>query len=587
MKAARRENQTHAAGERDAGRLKTYVKLKLAVARQVRGVAHEVETSGARELVDACHELMTKLAEDRFTLAVVGQFKRGKSSLMNAVVGRELLPTGVLPLTSAITILRFGPAPRLVVSREGWAFEEEAPISELPSYVTETANPGNRLGVKAVYVEFPSPFLRRGLEFVDTPGIGSAIEANTVTTCRFIPSCDAVLFVTAADAPLAAAEADFLSGIRQHVRKIFFVVNKTDLLTAAEREDVLAFVRRELARMTDGGPVRLFPVSARLALSAKAARDAAGLTQSGLPALELALADFLADDRTTVFLVAILDRADHLLADLGTQAARARQAAVRKLRERILAGERPTSLPAADRPSPAPARPSSPPEPWSTTSTLAHLGSARTCPICQQLARGLFDFFAQWQYLLSSDEASQAAFADERGFCSLHTWQLAAVASPQGLSAGYALLLERLSSAIEPLAAADDPGVESLLSLTADRTTCRVCRALVDAEHEQVRRLADDLAMPATRDAYARSRGVCLRHLGPLLVATPDVETRQFLLGEAARQFDELTEDMQSYAIKHEGTRRFLQNRDERDAWLRGLIQVVGQKSLCAPWEVE
>jgi hypothetical protein len=87
---------------------------------------------------------------------------------MNAIVGRSFLPTSILPLTSAITILRFGPAERLVISRENRSFDDEAPVSALPDYVTETGNPGNQKRIKAVYVEFPSPFLRRGLEFVDT-----------------------------------------------------------------------------------------------------------------------------------------------------------------------------------------------------------------------------------------------------------------------------------------------------------------------------------------------------------------------------------------------------------------------------------
>ncbi|MCL6591707.1 MAG: dynamin family protein [Firmicutes bacterium] len=65
----------------------------------------------------------------RFILAVLGQLKRGKSSLMNAIIGRELLPTGVLPLTSAITALRYGLVERLVVHREGLTFSKELPVS--------------------------------------------------------------------------------------------------------------------------------------------------------------------------------------------------------------------------------------------------------------------------------------------------------------------------------------------------------------------------------------------------------------------------------------------------------------------------
>jgi hypothetical protein len=111
---------------------------------------------------------------------------------MNAIIGRDLLPTGVLPLTSAITVLKYSPKERLTIIKEGALFPEEVPLSSLAEYVTEKGNPGNAKKVARASLELPLPFLRRGLEFVDTPGIGSAIEANTATTYGFLPQSDAV-----------------------------------------------------------------------------------------------------------------------------------------------------------------------------------------------------------------------------------------------------------------------------------------------------------------------------------------------------------------------------------------------------------
>jgi len=229
--------------------LKDYSRSKLALAGQLRLLREAFKKSDDAASEKQCEELMVKLAEDRFTLAVLGQFKRGKSSLMNAIIGRELLPTGVLPLTSAITKLKFGPQERLVVEREGLIWPEELSLTRLDDYVTERGNPGNQKRVKSATVEVPVPFLRRGLEFVDTPGVGSAIVANTATTYAFLPQCDAVLFVTSVDTPLTRTELEFLKEIRQHVHKIFFVVNKTDLLPAPEVADVLAFVARTLREL--------------------------------------------------------------------------------------------------------------------------------------------------------------------------------------------------------------------------------------------------------------------------------------------------------------------------------------------------
>lgn len=575
--------------ERDSSSLKAYFRSKQAVARQVRAVRQWLQKHGADDRAAACHELMVKLAEDRFTLAVVGQFKRGKSSLMNAVVGRELLPTGILPLTSAITILRFGPKERLVISRQNWSFDDEAPISALPEYVTDTGNPGNQKRIKAVYVEFPSPFLRRGLEFVDTPGIGSAVEANTATTYAYVPQCDAVLFVTSADGPLAAAEMEFLDSIRQHVRKIFFVVNKTDLLAETEREEVLRYIGDSLSRELGLPHVPLFAVSSRMALLAKTEQDAPGLEQSGLPALETALADFLTDERTATFLVAILDRAEGFIAGEQHPEAAERRTAIRRLREGLLSGQvdatpAPQIATHPDRPCPSPGLPAEPTKPIEESEVMAVLRTG-TCPICKLLTETAFNFFRQWQYSLATDEAAQQSFAAEHGFCSLHTWQLAGIASPRGLSVGYFALLEKLSSALSALAANENGADDAIGDLTGQPATCRVCRLLADYERHYTHRLATVLGDAAGRNAYAQSPGVCLRHLLPLIASVTDDTIRRFLLHEAARHLSELAEDMQSFAMKHDALRRSLESPNETEAYRRALIQLVGQRSLCFPWQ--
>jgi predicted GTPase len=294
--------------------LRAYTKKKLAIAAQLRALLDVLRKRGTESRFRRCEQLMVKLAEDRFTLAVVGQFKRGKSSLMNAIIGRELLPTGVLPLTSAITVLKFGSPERVVVQREGLQFPEIVPVSALSNYVTERGNPGNRKRVKTAAVEVPLPILRRGLEFVDTPGVGSTIEANTATTYRFLPECDAVIFVTSVDTPFTEAELDFLDAIREHVHKIFFVVNKTDLLRdQRERDEVFKFIESELRAEMGTAKVRLFPLSSLLAL-VKPDSSAAGYSaQSGLKEFQETLASFLGREKAIVFLTAIVDKALRLV----------------------------------------------------------------------------------------------------------------------------------------------------------------------------------------------------------------------------------------------------------------------------------
>jgi len=295
--------------------LRSYTRTKLALAAQLRSL-HEVIQRGAdQNRLRQCDDLMVKLAEDRFTLAVLGQFKRGKSSLMNAIIGRELLPVGMLPLTSAITLLRYGPKDRLLITRSDvkLPLPQEEPVEKLADFVTEKENPGNCKHVKTAVVELPVPFLRRGLEFVDTPGVGSAIEANTQTTLKFLPECDAVLFVTSVDSPLTRVELEFLESIRQHVRKIFFVVNKMDLLGPDERGEMLDYIRDAIRKGTGAEDAKVFPISARLGLIAKLEGGWSDGIESGLTDLENALARFLSSEKALVFLTAIADRALWLL----------------------------------------------------------------------------------------------------------------------------------------------------------------------------------------------------------------------------------------------------------------------------------
>ena len=178
---------------------------------------------------------------------------------MNAVIGREILPTGILPVTSAVTILRFGPRERLLIPRPNSLLSEEAPVSALPEYVTQDRNPGNRKQIDSVYLELPLPFLRRGLEFVDTPGVGSAIDVNTATTMSFLPRCDAAVFITSVDTPMTAVETAFLADIRQHAEKLFFVVNKIDLMEGREREEVLGYITQTIQQQTGAATLRIFP----------------------------------------------------------------------------------------------------------------------------------------------------------------------------------------------------------------------------------------------------------------------------------------------------------------------------------------
>ena len=586
-------------------RLREYTQRKQEVAALVRTCKQLLHTLKDTDGEGRCQDLLVKLAEDRFNLAVVGQFKRGKSSLMNAVIGRHLLPTGVLPLTSAITTLCYGPKERVVLLRKGWTLQPEIALEDLAEYVTERGNPGNEKGVIEVRVELPLAFLRGGLYFVDTPGIGSSHQENTATTYEFLPEADAIVFVTSVEAPLGEVEERFLREIGRHVRKLFVVVNKIDLLAAEERKQVLAYIQAGVERSLGASEVRLFPLSAEKALEAKLGTGQEGLCDSGLEQFEAALTAFLVEEKNQALLVAVLDRLLRIqaqreavagatsgggermagsagadLSELSSRLSRL-QASARALR-RTLLGDRACAEdeaetacgPAGTGVLDAEVRAAAARRPQVSGRTI---GTDHTCPVCAQQSRVLFDFYAQWQHVLATNPDAQDEFAAARGFCPVHTWQFQKVIAAQDLSAGYIALTRTVADELRRLSnLATEQAAAAIGTLLPDPETCPACRVLRDAVGPQIRLFLAQLATDDSRELYARSAGLCLPHLRMALTVAGSAEA-SFLLREQARHLEETLEDLHSYVLKRAALRGGLLNANEDSAWQRVLVQLVGE----------
>ncbi|HVB72937.1 MAG TPA: dynamin family protein [Ktedonobacteraceae bacterium] len=599
------EPASSAQGNDEVSFLRHYTLTKQEVATSVRAAKQLFQTHGAREAAERCQALVVQLAEDRFNLAVVGQFKRGKSTLMNAVIGRDLLPTGLLPLTSAITTLCYGSTERVVLHRDGWAWEQEVPLAQLADFITERGNPGNEKGLVEARVELPLPFLRRGLHFIDTPGIGSARYENTATTYAFLPQMAAVIFVTSVEAPLSEAEEHFLADIRGHVRQLFVVVNKMDVLDDTHRKEVLGYIRTRVELLVGAGGAHLYPLSARDSLIAKLNHDEVGIYHSGLAPFEQALTAFLAEAQGRTFLVSVLDRALHLMAEVAptlatvlvngeppVSALQLRQT-MESLRASLLAAAPLSAALHAAKPAAA--------DPGVINQTIAAgrksarragggraLAYPRTCPICTAQREALFAFFAQWQYRLATDAAVQRAFAAARGLCPVHTWQYQEVASPQGISEGYTPLIETLAVELSRLIERSiEHTAAPLAALLASTATCAACRLVCETAAEQVLDLLTHLATAEGRANYTSSAGLCLPHLQVALaheeVSTTGIsghrEVVAFLLHEQVRRLEDLADDLRSYTLKRDALRRGLLNQEEADAWRQALVQLVGERA--------
>jgi GTP-binding protein EngB required for normal cell division len=225
-------------------------------------LADLAEEFEAEQIASDARSVAERVSEGRFYVACIGQFKRGKSSVLNALVGDNVLPTGVVPVTAVPTIVRYGSrtAARVRFEAGEWT---DIPVKTVDEYVSEEKNPENTKHVAALEIFVPSPLLATGMCFVDTPGLGSVFTGNTAATQAFIPHIDAALVVIGADPPLAGEELVLVEAVARHVQDLIIAVNKADRTTDSERAAAVGFAKRQLEKRLHQhsiGP--LFEVSA-------------------------------------------------------------------------------------------------------------------------------------------------------------------------------------------------------------------------------------------------------------------------------------------------------------------------------------
>ena len=260
-----------------------------------------------------------RLGEGRFHLAVLGQFKRGKSTLLNALLGDDLLPTDILPVTAIPTYIKAGE--KLVVEVhfiDRTAVERFIPESKqaladfLAEHVTEAGNPHNQRQISRVEISHPAALLRQGVVLIDTPGIGSTLKHNTEVAHQILPHCDAALFLVSPDPPITEMEFDYLQQIKQRLPRTFYLLNKVDFLDEQELLASLKFLSAQLLRFYPAAP-QIMPISARKGLQARLAGDADGWKSSGLQPVEQNLIDFFAGEKQQTLQLALTRRTGDLL----------------------------------------------------------------------------------------------------------------------------------------------------------------------------------------------------------------------------------------------------------------------------------
>jgi GTPase SAR1 family protein len=225
----------------------------------------------------------SRLRRPSTIVCVVGEFKQGKSSLVNALLGRDLCPVDDDLATSAITMVRYGEAERAVVKvkRDDAVVDQEIAVGDVKDWVSEVGNPGNAKQVERLDLVSTSAVLKQGLVLVDTPGMGGLGAGHAAATLGFLPFADGLIFVSDASAELSAPEIAFLRRARDLCPTVLFALTKIDLYPSWER--ILELDRGHLDRA--GLSIPIVPISSTLRSHALERKDRELNARSRLPDL--------------------------------------------------------------------------------------------------------------------------------------------------------------------------------------------------------------------------------------------------------------------------------------------------------------
>jgi len=195
--------------------------------------------------IEICEAFLTE--NPPIDVAILGQFKAGKSSFLNGFLGKAILPTGVIPVTTVITRLRYGPAARATVALFDGS-RVEIPLEDLADFISEAGNPGNAKNVDVVDVETPLLEDYPGLRLVDTPGLGSVFKAHMKTAQDWLPEVGAAIVAVSSDRPLSGDDLELLRELARHTPNVILLLTKVDLLTPEQRTEVVRFLEGALER---------------------------------------------------------------------------------------------------------------------------------------------------------------------------------------------------------------------------------------------------------------------------------------------------------------------------------------------------
>lgn len=282
------------------------------------------EYIGLEHTAKSIGETIEKVAKEHFEVAIVGEFKRGKSTLINALLGQEVLPADVLPATATLNRVTYSEEPYVMVEYKDGE-EEKVDINKLADYVTKLSYESEKKAetVKQATVYYDTAFCKNNVDIIDTPGLNDD-EQMTNVTLSILPEIDAAVFVISANSPFSQFEKEFLEKkmLTSDMGRIIFAVNCFGTFSKEDEDRIVETVEKrigsyvmEKAKMVMGenskefavykrkiGTPKVIGVYAKKALMAKESGDAAMLEESNFPTFERVLESMLTQERGAITL---------------------------------------------------------------------------------------------------------------------------------------------------------------------------------------------------------------------------------------------------------------------------------------------
>jgi GTP-binding protein EngB required for normal cell division len=211
----------------------------------VRDTCDRLHIASLKRRIDICAALLEE--NPPIDVAILGQFKAGKSSFINSLLGKPILPTGVVPVTTVITRLQYGPGERAAVTHFDGS-RVEIPLEKLADFTSEVGNPDNGKNVEVVDVDIPAMADYPGLRLVDTPGMGSVFKIHMKIAQDWLPEVGAAIVAVSSDRPLSDNDLELIRELTRHTPNIILLLTKVDLLLPDQRTEVVQFLEKTLEK---------------------------------------------------------------------------------------------------------------------------------------------------------------------------------------------------------------------------------------------------------------------------------------------------------------------------------------------------